>query len=83
MGEIENSSSSNSDGEIHNMAMHEFIWFVILLVLISAIGLVMIFRLCHQCSMSPQEVKRRMEVRDMVEMQELMIERQPAGLGLG
>lgn len=49
--------------------------FCLLITTIGAMGALMLFRLCQNCTMSPQEVKRRLGTRDMVEMQDMMNER--------
>lgn len=53
--------------------------FVLLLVVIGGIGGLMLGRLFQNCFMSPQELKKRMESRDMVEMQDVMNERRYEG----
>lgn len=58
-------------GDVKNMSVHDFVWFLVLVGIVGLFAIFVLFRMCYQL-MFPNEMKRRMTVQDMVEMQDLM-----------
>ena len=58
-------------GDVKNMSVHDFVWFIVLVAIVGLFAVFVLVRMCYQL-MFPNEMKRRMTVQDMVEMQDLM-----------
>ena len=66
-------------GAIELMSDHEFSLFVLLICIIGAIGSGVLVRLFKNCTMSQDEVRKKMQENDVYEMQSLINERQYNG----
>ena len=66
-------------GAIELMSNHEFSLFVLLICIIGAIGSGILVRLFKNCTMSPDEIRKKMQENDVYEMQSLINERQYNG----
>ena len=63
-------------GDIKHMSMHDFLVFLFLLLVVAALGSFVLARVIRSCLMSPEEIEKETGTKDMVEMQNLLTERQ-------
>mmetsp|Transcript_7422 Transcript_7422/g.6657 ORF Transcript_7422/g.6657 Transcript_7422/m.6657 type:complete len:81 (+) Transcript_7422:94-336(+) len=63
-------------GDIKHMSMHEFVWFVAIIIAIGIIGAYVLNKLWYQITMSTDEYRRKLHTQDMIELQAMLRERE-------